>query len=47
MNNLQNTKEINEQKLFAERVNGWAAMVGFLAAAGAYLKTGQIIPGII
>ena len=30
----------------AERVNGWAAMVGIIAAFGAYLTTGQIIPGI-
>ena len=30
----------------AERVNGWAAMLGFVAAVGAYATTGQIIPGI-
>jgi hypothetical protein len=30
----------------AERVNGWFAMIGFVAAAGAYLTTGQIIPGV-
>jgi len=30
----------------AERINGWAAMIGFVAAAGSYLTTGQIIPGI-
>ena len=30
----------------AERINGWAAMIGFVAAAGAYLTTGQIIPGV-
>ena len=29
----------------AERVNGWAAMLGFVAAVGAYVTTGQIIPG--
>ena len=36
-------------KLFtetAERWNGRLAMLGFLAAAGSYLTTGQIIPGI-
>ncbi len=36
-------------KLFtekAERINGWAAMIGFVAAAGSYLATGQIIPGV-
>ena len=30
----------------AERFNGWAAMLGFVAAVGAYWTTGQIIPGI-
>ena len=30
----------------AERFNGWAAMLGFVAAIGAYVSTGQIIPGI-
>ena len=30
----------------AERFNGWAAMIGFVAAVGAYVTTGQIIPGI-
>tara|TARA_R100000388_G_scaffold61708_1_gene45197 strand:- start:122 stop:313 length:192 start_codon:yes stop_codon:yes gene_type:complete len=38
-----------EQKIMtpeAERFNGWAAMLGFVAALGAYVTTGQIIPGI-
>jgi len=30
----------------AERFNGWTAMLGFVAALGAYVTTGQIIPGI-
>ena len=30
----------------AEKVNGRWAMVGFVALIGAYLTTGQIIPGI-
>ena len=29
----------------AERFNGLAAMLGFVAAVGAYVTTGQIIPG--
>ncbi len=29
----------------AEKFNGWAAMIGFVAAVGAYISTGQIIPG--
>ena len=30
----------------AERINGWAAMIGVVAAMGAYAFTGQIIPGV-
>ncbi len=40
---------IQEEKLMtpeAEKFNGWMAMIGFVAAVGAYATTGQIIPGI-
>ena len=30
----------------AERLNGRLAMIGFVAAVGAYLATGQVIPGV-
>ena len=30
----------------AERVNGQLAMLGFIAAIGSYIFTGQIIPGL-
>tara|TARA_Y100001956_G_scaffold9586_1_gene8269 strand:- start:149 stop:337 length:189 start_codon:yes stop_codon:yes gene_type:complete len=30
----------------AEQLNGRLAMIGFLAALGAYATTGQIIPGV-
>jgi len=30
----------------AEKLNGRLAMLGFVAAVGAYVMTGQIIPGI-
>jgi len=30
----------------AERLNGRLAMVGFIAAVGAYFVTGQIFPGV-
>tara|TARA_B100002019_G_scaffold252616_1_gene233667 strand:+ start:284 stop:391 length:108 start_codon:yes stop_codon:yes gene_type:complete len=30
----------------AERINGWAAMLGVIAAMGAYITTGQLIPGV-
>ncbi len=30
----------------AERVNGLSAMLGIIAAMGAYATTGQLIPGV-
>tara|TARA_B100000965_G_scaffold338890_1_gene306286 strand:+ start:1465 stop:1611 length:147 start_codon:yes stop_codon:yes gene_type:complete len=36
-----------EGKEFAERLNGLAASIGCLALVGAYLTTGQIIPGFV
>ena len=30
----------------AELLNGRAAMIGFIAAIGAYIVTGDIIPGV-
>ncbi|ABA47179.1 high light inducible protein [Synechococcus phage syn9] len=30
----------------AEKLNGRAAMIGFIAAVGAYFTTGQVIPGV-
>ena len=34
-----------DQLTRAERMNGRWAMIGFIAAIGAYVTTGQIIPG--
>jgi hypothetical protein len=31
---------------FSEKLNGRLAMIGFVAAVGAYLTTGQVIPGV-
>ena len=39
-------KEVQKQKLVAEKLNGRLAMIGFVAAVGAYATTGNIIPGI-
>ena len=42
-------KTLQEKKMFnekAEKLNGRAAMVGFVAAVGSYLATGQVIPGV-
>ena len=42
------TPKPNEpQKKIAETINGSFAMLGLVAAVGAYLTTGQIIPGFV
>ena len=41
------TKVIEKEKIFAETLNGRFAMIGLIAAVGAYLTTGQIIPGFV
>ena len=42
-----NKKVIEKEKVVAETLNGRFAMVGLIAAIGAYLTTGQIIPGFV
>ena len=42
-----NTKTIEKEKVVAETLNGRFAMIGLIAAIGAYLTTGQIIPGFV
>ena len=46
-NQTNETLRVEESKVFAERLNGLAASIGCLALIGAYLTTGQIIPGFI
>jgi len=41
------TKAIEKEKVVAETLNGRFAMIGLIAAIGAYLTTGQIIPGFV
>ena len=41
------TKSVEKEKIIAEKLNGRVAMMGFVALVGAYLTTGQIIPGFI
>ena len=36
-----------ESKRVAEQLNGRLAMIGIIAGLGAYLTTGQIIPGFV
>ena len=46
---MKNTDQLDAiaNPRLAERLNGWAAMMGFWALIGAYVSTGQIIPGIV
>ena len=44
---MSKPKNIEKEKLVAEQLNGRFAMLGFIAAVGAYLTTGQIIPGFV
>ena len=40
-------KDIERQKVVAEKLNGRLAMLGIIAGLGAYLPTGQLIPGFV
>ena len=44
---MTNTKIVEKEKVIAEKLNGRFAMMGFIALIGAYLTTGQIIPGMV
>ena len=46
---MSNTKTntVEKEKIIAEKLNGRFAMIGFIALIGAYLTTGQIIPGMV
>jgi len=41
------TKYIDSDKVTAERLNGYTALLGCIALIGAYSTTGQIIPGFL
>ena len=44
--NRNNSRNIDPEKVTAERLNGYAALLGCIALVGAYATTGQIISGI-
>ena len=46
-NSNTKVKTIEKEKIVAETLNGRFAMLGLIAAVGAYLTTGQIIPGFV
>ena len=44
---MKESKAIEKEKIIAEKLNGRFAMLGFIALVGAYLTTGQVIPGFV
>ena len=46
-NQKNSTRNIDPEKVTAERLNGYAAVFGCIALVGAYVSTGQIIPGFV
>ena len=47
MENSNQKRNIDQQKIFAEKLNGRFALLGVIALVGAYISTGQIIPGMV
>ena len=47
MKNKNQPRNIDPQKISAERLNGRFALLGVIALVGAYISTGQIIPGMV
>ena len=47
MENQNQKRNIDPQKIIAEKLNGRLALLGLSALVGAYITTGQIIPGIV
>ena len=47
MENKNQSRNIDPQKIRAENLNGRFALVGLVALVGASITTGQIVPGII
>jgi len=41
------SRNIDPEKVTAERLNGYSAVLGCIALVGAYATTGQIIPGFV
>ena len=40
-------RNVDPQKITAEKLNGRFALLGIIALLGAYVTTGQIIPGMV
>jgi len=46
-NQTSKTPRVEQGKVIAERLNGYAAFFGCIALIGAYATSGQIIPGFV
>ena len=44
---INSTRKIDPEKVTAERLNGYAALLGCIALVGAYATSGQMIPGFV
>tara|TARA_B100000900_G_C20560326_1_gene708618 strand:+ start:1346 stop:1489 length:144 start_codon:yes stop_codon:yes gene_type:complete len=47
MENSKTKRNVDPQKISAEKINGRFAVLGVVALVGAYVTTGQIIPGMV
>ena len=47
MDNNKLKQNLDPQKITAEKLNGRFALLGVIALVGAYVSTGQIIPGML
>ena len=47
MENQNQKRNIDPQKIIAEKLNGRFALLGLTALVGTYITTGQIIPGVV
>ena len=47
MENSNKKRKVDPQKISAEKLNGRFALLGVIALLGAYISTGQIIPGMV
>ena len=47
MVNKKQKRNLGPQKIRAEKLNGRFSLLGVIALVGAYISSGQIIPGIV
>ena len=47
MGNKNQKRNIDPQKTRAEKLDGRFAFVGVITLVGAFMRTGQIVPGVI